>query len=131
MTYGGIPYGGFLGGPSPLTIHPVSIVTFFEPPLVTDLPLGASLRVRFVILDAESGQAVDPPVLTLSYGPTTAALTTTTYGAPGSPIVRDNTGNYHVDLGPLTAAGLWRGTLVASGGDNGVSNFDFSVAAVR
>lgn len=52
-----------------------------------------------------AGTATDPTTVRFKYTTPAGATTTLVYGVDGA-LVKDSTGNYHVDLS-LTAAGMW------------------------
>lgn len=67
---------------------------------------GAVVRVSTEFLDA-NGAAVDPTKVFFSYLPEVLGSTTTlTYGVDAA-VVKDSTGNYHVDLATALTSGKW------------------------
>jgi hypothetical protein len=56
--------------------------------------------------DATLTTAADPTAVTLEYMAPNGTITTLTYGVDGA-LVKDSTGNYHVNLDP-TQSGVWK-----------------------
>ncbi len=63
-----------------------------------------------------SGVAIDPTVVTFSWTVGIGGTWTEyTYGVPGSPIVRDAPGMYHVDLDTTGQPGMYTGEWASNG----------------
>lgn len=67
---------------------------------------GELVRVAGVFTNLETGEAIDPAVLTLAYKRPDEEVVTLTYGTDEE-VVREEAGVYHVDIA-LDDAGVWR-----------------------
>ncbi len=76
-------------------------------------------QVRFsAVFKNSSGVATDPTTVLFKYRAPAGTVTTLTYGSDGA-LVKDSTGNYHVDLALASATEWWyrwegSGALVAA-----------------
>ena len=76
-------------------------------------------RVEF----ENDGVAADPTTVTFAWKIGSGSTTTYTYGG-GSEIVKDSTGNYHVQLS-ITGEGRWYGRWVGTGTVKAASELTF------
>lgn len=84
--------------------------------------VGDLVRVSGAFTNA-AGAAADPSALTFAYTPPSGATVTLTYGTDAA-LVKDSTGNYHVDL-DLDAAGKWFWRWAATGTAQGAGQGEF------
>lgn len=72
---------------------------------ITTYDVGDAVRVSAVWTDADS-TAVDPDVVRFKFRTPNGTLTTYVY-LTDTELVRDSTGNYHVDLSVTNSPGNW------------------------
>jgi hypothetical protein len=79
--------------------------------------------------DADDWQPVDPDTVTAKLMDPAAVVTVHDYlSSPGADIVRDDVGEYHLDLTP-TVAGLWTFGFYSTGVGQAAAEGTFRVAA--
>ncbi len=82
-------------------------------PLLTTYPIGEVVQIA--TLFATDGVAVDPAVVKFSYKPVALGTATTlTYGTDAA-LVKDSTGNYHVNLDTTSYGGQWQWRFFSTG----------------
>ncbi len=82
-------------------------------PATTTYPIGAVVQVA--TLFATDGVAVDPTAVLFSYMPVALGTATTlTYGTDAA-LVKDSTGNYHVNLDTTSYGGQWNWRFFSTG----------------
>jgi len=88
--------------------------------MTNEYDIGDLVRSSAPFTD-EDGAAADPTTVTVKYRLGTGAITTLVYGEDGA-LVKDSTGNYHVDIeatvkGILYVYWLGEGTVQAADSD--------------
>lgn len=73
-----------------------------------------------------SGNAVDPTTLTFKYTDPSGNVSTLEYGGSPADIVKDSTGNYHIDI-DADEAGEWFYKWIATGNAQGGEPGQFKV----
>lgn len=87
--------------------------------------VGDLIRVSAAF--TSSGAALDPTALTARYKTPSGATTTLVYGTDAG-LVKDSTGNYHVDVS-ATEAGVWYYRFASTGTGQAASESAFRVRA--
>lgn len=87
--------------------------------------LGDSVRVTASFADPDTGDAVDPDTVGFKYKDPLGEVTTLVYG-DGARIVKDSTGNYHVDV-DANLAGRWYYRFYSTGAGQAATEQAFTV----
>ena len=96
---------------------PVIVSCWLDPPLINDFTIGASVTWNASFIDRVSRVLVDPDIVIFTYSnPPVTTPVAVTYPVL---IVRDTTGQYHLDL-PLTTTGRWVLNVIAQGNPGAV-----------
>ena len=80
---------------------------------INQYEIGDVVRVSGVFTNQVRGAAIDPAVVTFLYKPYLLPTVTLTYGIDAA-VVRDGTGNYHVDV-DANASGPWTWRWASTG----------------
>jgi hypothetical protein len=88
--------------------------------------LGDLVRVSAAWTNA-AGTAIDPTAVFAKYKDPSGSTTTLTYGTDLA-LVKDSTGNYHVDI-DANEAGTWRYRFYSTGTGQGAEEGNFYVSA--
>lgn len=82
-------------------------------PSTTTYPIGAVVQIA--TLFATDGVAVDPAVVKFSYKPVALGTATTLVYGTDAALVKDSTGNYHVNLDTTAYGGVWNWRFFSTG----------------
>ena len=86
---------------------------------------GTLVRTSCQFVDRTTGQAVDPATVRCIYRKPDATTTTLVYGVDNA-LIKDSTGNYHVDLN-ANQAGPWWYRWESTGASQGAYEGTFEI----
>ena len=87
---------------------------------------GQLVRCSVQFVNKTSGAAVDPATVSFEYRVGSGSVTTYVYGT-NNQLVKDSTGNYHVDLDTSSASGDWYWRFSSTGVNQGAVEGKFTV----
>ena len=91
---------------------------------MSDFTVGELVRVTGAFTNA-AGAAADPTAVLFKFKNSEGTITAYTYGVDGA-LVKDSTGNYHVDIN-INQAGTWKWYFYSTGTGQAAEKGSFTV----